>query len=181
MLDTPFHWIIDSLNIIKCKNDAPLAGGFTGAVVELLGRFLLYPNDTYKGKTRVKNRECFYEFIDKYLKERDLRYSTHKETLWYFLRCEGAHNVLAQNAVIFTGDQREQNKHLGVHDYPFPSGIKMRFLFIYLPDSIDDLKWAIEEFCNNLRQDKNLHKKYRQVMSIITRNGQKHINDNFPV
>ena len=67
-LAIPIPWIIDSLNIVKEKNDAPLAGGFAGSVIEALGRVLLYP-DGEEGEG--KNKKRFYEFIEKYLKERN--------------------------------------------------------------------------------------------------------------
>ena len=174
MLGLPFKWIIDSLNIIKEENDAPLAGGFTGAVMNVLGRVLLYPD----GEDGNKSKDCFYEFIEKYLKECDPRYLIYKEVLWKFLRCDGAHNVLAQYAVVFTGDSREESKHLTIHSDII--GLDGRALLIFLPEFIDDLKWSVEKFSYNLEQDTLLQEKHRKVVNRLLHEGQQYINDKFP-
>ncbi len=180
MLGIPIKWIIDSLNIIKDKNDAPIAGGFTGAVMNVLGRVLLFPD----GEDGKKSKECFYEFIEEYLKECDPRYIIHKETLWKFLRCDGAHNVLAQYGVIFSGDDGAKGKHLMVRsDFIGDNGIRHsgRALLIYLPKFIDDLKWSVEKFSYNLEQDILLQKKHQKVVEKLLHKGQQYINDNFPI
>ena len=180
MLGLPYKWIIDSLDIIKEKNDPLLAGGFTGAVMEVLGRVLLYPD----GEGDNKSKKCFYEFVEKYLKECHPRYLIHKETLWRFSRCDGAHNVLAQYGVIFSGDSKEESKHLTIRsDFIGANGIRHsgRALLVYLPRFIDDLKWSVEKFNYNLKQDTLLKEKERKVIDKLYGEGQKYINDKFPL
>jgi len=174
MIGLPIRWIIDSLNIIKEKNDATIAGSFTGAVMNVLGRVLLYPD----GEDKNKSKECFYEFIEKYLKECDPRYLIYKELLWKFLRCDGAHNVLAQYAVIFGGDSRDNDKHLTIRsDIRDFDG---RALFVFLPEFIDDLKRSVEKFSYNLEQDALLQEKHQKVVEKLLHKGQQYINENFP-
>lgn len=179
MLRIAIRWIIDSLNTIKEKNDPLLAGGFTGSVMEILGRILLFPD----GEGDNKSKKCFYKFIEEYLKECHPRYSIHKETLWRFSRCDGAHSVLPQYGVIFSGDVDEESKHLTVRsDICDGQGrlVEGRFLFIYLPTFINDLIWSIEKFNYNLEQDVLLKEKERKVVDKLYHRGQKYINENFP-
>lgn len=181
MLALPSKWIIDSLNIIKDKNDAPLAGGFAGSVMEALGRVSLYP-DGEKGE--AKNQRRFYEFIERYLKECNPSYLNHKETLWRFMRCDGAHNVLAQYGAIFGGREEDRIKHLTVRsDITDDKGrlLNIRALFISLPRLMEDLIWAVEKFSYNLEQDTLLQKQHRKVVDRLCYAGEKYINDNFPL
>lgn len=181
ILEIPKEWIIDSLNIIKEKNDATIAGGFTGAVMNLLGRYLVHPNEistNKNGKVFINNKLCFFEFIEKYLKEYDQRYLKYKDLLWNFMRCEGAHSVLARTAVVFTGDPRGENVHLNIANLVEISG---RALVIFLPRFIDDLKSAVEKFFSDLDKDTCLQKRYWEVLDAMYQDGQKYINDNFPI
>lgn len=181
VLDIPKQWITDSLNIIKEKNDATIAGGFTGAVMNLLGRYLLHPNEisiNKNGKPFVNNKLCFYEFIERYLKEYDQRYSKYKDLLWHFMRCEGAHSVLARDAVVFGGEVGGEKMHLNICLIIETNG---RALFIFLPRFIDDLKLAVEKFFSDLDKDPCLQEKHLQVLQVMYQDGQKYINDNFPM
>lgn len=181
MLDIPEKWIIDSLNILKEKNDATMAGGFTGAVMNLLGRYLVHPKEISlnkkTGKTFVNNKFCFCEFIDKYMQKYDQRYSKYKDLLWHFMRCEGVHSVLARDAVVFGGGVGGDAMHLNIESIVETGG---RALFIFLPKFIDDLKLAVEKFYSDLNSDKLLREKQQQVLELMYQEGQKYINNNFP-
>lgn len=180
MLTLAIDWIIDSLSTIKDKNDPLLAGGFTGSVMEILGRVLLFPD----GEGDNKSKECFYEFIEKYLKEYNFKYEIHKETLWKFSRCDGAHSALPQYGVIFSGDANAKDRHLKVRsDILDDKGMRVdgRFLVIFLPTFVDDLICSVRRFNADLERDNSLREKEQKVVNRLFSKGQKYINDNFPL
>ncbi|MDO8659789.1 MAG: hypothetical protein Q7K54_04290 [Candidatus Parcubacteria bacterium] len=173
-------WIIDSLNIIKEKNDAPLLGGFAGAVMELLGRILLFQD----GEGDRDNKKRFCEFIEKYLKDCNSKYSIYKETLWKFMRCDGSHAVLAQYGVVFGGEENDKEKHLTIRsDFKDSNGDLVqnkRALFLSTPKFSEDLIWSVKKFAYNLNQDTSLQCKAKKVMDRLENEGQQYIDKYFP-
>lgn len=168
-------WTINSLNLIKDKNDALLVGSFSGATIELLGRFLLFPNDIDATNGKVKNKVCFYKFIDVHLKKCDSEYIKRGELLWKFLRCESAHAGLAQSAITLTGDERDKNNNLRILQYPS----NRRSLYLYIPQFMDDLIWSVQDFFYEVKRNLTLQENCQQVMNKIYQDGQKYINDRF--
>ena len=65
-LSTLERYILDSLE--KTKGDAPSLGGFSCAVIELLGRFLRIHQISRKsnGRDHYPHKEWFYDFIENY-------------------------------------------------------------------------------------------------------------------
>lgn len=167
------NWTINSLNLIKKENDALLVGIFSGATIELLGRFLLFPNDIDADNGSVRNKHCFYKFIDVHLKKCDGEYIKYGELLWKFLRCEGAHAGLAQSAITLTGDDRDKNNHLKFLQFP-PN---RRSLYLYIPQFMEDLIWSVEDFFYEIKRSLTLQENCQQVMNKIYQDGQQYICD----
>jgi len=157
------RWITDSLYTIKkANNDAPILGGFSGSVIELLGRFLrIHP---------IKNHfECFSDFLKKYLPE----YYNHKVILYKILRCEGAHSVLAQSGVTLTCDSKLESLHLKGHR---DSKIGRVSLIIFSPKFVDDLLRTVENFFCDVAKEQILNDNCQKTLNEIYEEGQSIIN-----
>lgn len=158
-LKTLKKWMLDSLNTIKDKNnDAPLLGGFSGSIIEFLGRLL--------GNYGInKYPDCFKDFLMKYLP----KYSSYGDSLYYFLRSDGAHNVLAQTAVDLTCDPGAKNFHLKCNRNPETD---KHSLIIYSPEFMNDLIEAVEKFFSDIGSKPDLEKRCQEVFQEIYSNSQ---------
>ena len=163
-LKTLKKWILDSLNIIKKENnDALLLGGFSGSVIEFLGRLL---------GIRAVNKypDCFSDFLKNYL----LKYYPYSDSLYYFLRSDWAHNVLAQTAVDLTCDPKAKGFHLKCNRNPTTD---KHSLIIYSPEFMSDLIDAVEKFFSDIESKPDLEKRCQEVFKEIYSNSQNAIKD----
>ena len=156
-------WTIASLGYIREKNcDALILGGFTGSVIELLGRFMrFHPIKEYP--------KCFGDFLEKYLP----RYFPFKNILYGILRCEGAHAVLAQSGVSLTCAEDMKVLHLKGHYDP---KMDRKSLIIYSPEFLEDLTMAVEKFFSDVKSDQILENKCQATFIEIYNEGQEIIN-----
>ena len=131
--------ITDSLSYIEEKNnDATLLGGFSGSVIELLGRFMRVHKIT-------DSPNCFGDFLEKYLP----KYAPHKNILYRILRCEGAHSVIPQTGVMLTCAEETKIHYLkGYQDVE--TGLKG--LVIYCPVFVKDLQGAVKQFFSDVEK-----------------------------
>lgn len=163
-LNTLKKWVLDSLNIIKEKNnDALLLAGFSGSVIEFLGRLL--------GIHAIhKYSDCFRDFLENYLP----KYSPYSDSLYYFLRSDGVHNVLAQIAVDLTCDPRTQDFHLKCNHDPKRDKYS---LIIYSPRFMNDLIEAVEKCFSDIENKSNLEKRCQEVFREIYDRGHSNMLD----
>lgn len=148
------QYIEDALN--NC--DATLIGGFSGSVIELLGRFLGQHNPN-------QYQECYKDFLKIYLPI----YYSKGDLLYKLLRCEGAHAVIAQSGVKITSDTVAQNLHLKcVCD----KNSEHFSLIIYLPTFISDLRKAIKNFFTDVKSEPSLTEKCQDIFNKIYKEGQ---------
>lgn len=158
-LKTLKKWTLDSLYTIKDKNnDALLLGGFSGSVIEFFGRLLgIHAVNKYP--------DCFKDFLINYLP----KYSSCGDSLYYFLRSDGAHNVLAQTAASLTCDPKAQNFHLKCNHDPVSDKYS---LIVYSPQFMVDLIEAVEKFFSDVESKSGLEKKCQEVFQEIYGNSQ---------
>ena len=156
------EWILESLSIIERNNcDALLLGGFSGSVIELLGRCLCkHTNDV----------RCFEDFLEDYLP----KYYPYLNVLYGCLRCEGAHAILAQNGVMLSCEKDWEEKHL---KYNINPETKRHSLFIYSPVFVQDLKEAINKFMDQALTDVKFQNNINKVHAEIFSKGQKIIKE----
>jgi len=157
------EWMFDSLGYVEEKNcDALILGGFSGSVIELLGRFMhLHPIREYSN--------CFSDFLEKYLP----KYFPFKNILYKILRCEGAHAVLAQSGVSLTCAENMKTLHLKGHYDPKTN---KKSLIIYSPEFMNDLKVAVENFFSDVKKSPDLEEKCQETFIKIYNDGQKIID-----
>lgn len=152
-------WTLSSISYINKDNnwDALILGGFSGSIIEFLGRCLRI----HQAANKDKLSQVWYEdFLDKYMK----KYYSHRNILYKILRCEGAHATLAQSGIGLTCDENYQKFHLcGIHE----ATVNRKFLLIYSPEFVEDLRIAVEEFFSDVKKDnvleENCQKTFREV------------------
>lgn len=158
-LKTLKAWMLDSLNIIKDKNnDALLLGGFSGSVIEFLGRLL-------KIHAIDEHSKCFSDFLKNYLPN----YFPYSDVLYSILRSEGAHAVLAQTAIDLTCHNDLRDFHLKCN---YDQKKQRYSLIIYSPQLVSDLIQAVEKFFSDVEGDSFLEGKCQEVYRKIYRKGQ---------
>jgi hypothetical protein len=163
-LETLKKWTLDSLGYIEEKKcDALILGGFSGSVIELLGRFMrLHSIKEYSN--------CFGDFLKEYLP----KYFPYKNILYGILRCEGAHAVLAQSGVSLTCAEDMKARHLKGHYDP---KMNRKSFIIYSPEFMEDLKMAVEKFFSDVEINPTLEKNCQETFIEIYNEGQKIIDN----
>jgi hypothetical protein len=152
-IDTLEKYIHYSLKI--AQNDAPLAGVFCCSVIELLGRFLRIHTITISKDRRVHfpGDKWFYDFIEKYLKNRSEKYFEQRLVLWKLLRCESAHAVLATTAITWSNADWIKLHHLTGHNDPRAN---RKSLLIWTSRFVQDVDDAVSNFFIDVKKDKSL-------------------------
>ena len=83
-------FVIRALDHIRTENLA--VGSFCGAIIEFLGRVLLYPEG-------AGSEKCFKAFVENFLKDQDAKYAVVGNILWNNFRNGGAHCILPKSAL----------------------------------------------------------------------------------
>lgn len=169
------EYIFGSLKIIK--EDAPSLGVFSCVIIELLGRFLRI-HEIEKRRTKKTNKEWFrrphkewfYDFIENYLKKINQKYYEQRDILWKILRCESAHAILADSAVIFSLQEKLKESHLEAFNDP---RIDKDYLVISTSKFVEDLEKAVSLFFNDVRNSPILEEKCQKTYMEIHEYGQK--------
>lgn len=161
-------YIHDSIKLTQF--DAPSAGVFCCSVVELLGRFLRLHNISVKNKkTYMPHKEWFYDFIEKYLRNKNEKYFEHRYLLWKLLRCESAHAVLAVTGITWSGDTWIKANHLLGHVDPRSN---RKSLLIYTSKFVQDIDDAVSDFFNDVKKNKTLENNCQKSFAEMYAYGQ---------
>lgn len=172
-INTLEEYILGSLKITR--EDAPSLGGFCCAVIELLGRFLRIHQISKgrKGKDYYPHNEWFYDFIENYLKNKNIEYFERRYILWKILRCESAHCIMSPGNINFSNADWIKNYHLKGH--LDPRGNK-KSLLIWTSKLADDLSEAVSDFFNDVRKNPTLEDNCQKTFLEIYNKGRDIIN-----
>jgi len=154
--------MLNAIRLIREKHENLLLGGFSCAVIELLGRCLVNP----QSKDGQKN---FNAFIKKFLQKQNPHYEKYKSLLRLDLRNGAAHSLLPKGFVTLSFSEKTEDLHLKLVE---DINTNKYHLWIYSVQFLKDLEQAIIDFISEAQKNPNMTENYLKTLKQISQEDQ---------